>query len=243
METKLAYGRAELDRSALDTGGDGPLSFVASSTGLNRYGYSLRNEGWQLENFNANPVVLWMHQPHRPPIARGVALSKNGAVVLDQVVFDAEDELARMVESKYRRGFLSAVSVGFDFTDDEGKPLENWWRLSLEEIRDEAHYDLAEVSAVSIPADPRALVQHSRRALSLVGRELVELFDEQEYGTTTAEQVRACVRDELARLGLQLPPAGTTTDPTGKQAGTDEIDTQAASAVLAAFATEEGISL
>ena len=87
--------------------------------------------------------------------------------------------LAHTVESKYRRGFLSAVSVGLDFVDSAGCPL-NWWSLTPEQIRDEAFYDLAELSAVTVPADPKAVVENSRQGLAQVGRELVELFDEKQ---------------------------------------------------------------
>lgn len=228
MSRKLAYGRAQLDRAT--AAADGPLMFVASSEGLNRYGFSLRNDGWRLDNYNANPVVLWMHNPYRPPIGQGRALSKDGEIVLDAVTFDPEDELARMVESKFRRGFLNAVSVGLDFVQDDGTPVDDW-RLSAKQINEDVFYDLAEVSAVSIPADPRALQQQSRLALAGLGKELVELFDEQENGAATAEEIRTAVRSELARLGLDVSPRKDDQAPTG-------IDKAAAGAVLAAFNRE-----
>ena len=223
MESKLAYGRAQLDRAAPE---DGPLTFVASSTALNRYGYALRNDGWRLDSFNANPVVLWMHNPFMPPIGHGRAVSKDGQVLLENVVFDREDELARAVESKYRRGFLNAVSVGFDIVEKDGAPILDWWRLSNEDMQNKAFYDLAEVSAVSVPADPQALRTQSRLALSKLGRELVDLFDEKEHGTATAIEVEAAVRAELMRLGIT--PTPTDDAPVG-------IEETAARAFLAAL--------
>lgn len=233
-EHKLAYGRAQLDRSA---GPDGPLTFVASSTGINRYGYKLRNEGWQLDNYNANPVVLWMHNPMQPPIGTGTALSKGGNIVLDAVTFDREDELARRIESKYRRGFLSAVSVSWDFVTKDGKPVLDWWRLSAEQMAgDEMFYDLGEVSAVTVPGDPRALIKQSRLALAKLGKELVELFDEQEHpdGTLTREQIHDAVRTELVAMGVSLEhkPVPTKDTQPDEPAG---IDQDAARVVLAAF--------
>lgn len=234
-ETKLAYGRAQLDRTKLAA--NEPLTFVASSEGLNRHGFSLRAEGWRLDNYNANPVVLWMHDAWMPPIAQGRAVSKNGQVLLEAVTFDQEDELARAVESKYRRGFLSAVSVGFSFAEEDGEPLLDWWRLSGEKIRDELFYDLEEVSAVTVPADPRAVIKNSRLALAKLGRELVDLFDEQEHpeGTVTADQLAAAVKAELERLGVAVPEL--TTPP---ETPVDGIDKDAAAAVLAAFPTMKG---
>lgn len=231
MTTKRAYGRAQLDRTALAD--DGPLTFVASSTAPNRYGFSLRNDGWRLDNFNANPVVLWMHNPFQPPIGRGMALSKNDQIILDQVTFDTEDQLARAVESKYRRGFLSAVSVGWGYVKEDGSPITNWWRLSNDEIRDEAFYDLEEVSAVTVPGDPRAVVAQSRLVLARLSHELADAYDEQDHGTEQADTVRAVVAAELQRLGIALPPTPSPA-PAGDVPPT--IDQAAAASVLAAFA-------
>lgn len=244
MAERLAYGRATLDGPT----GDGPLRFVASSTGVNRYGYALRNDGWRLEAYNANPVLLWMHNPMRPPIGQGKALSDGERIILDDVTFDHEDELATQVESKYRRGFLNAVSVGFHFLNDKGEPVEDWWRLSNEQINTECLYDLAEVSAVSVPGDPRAIAEHSRLALASLGRELVDLFDEQEHGTITKPELRAAVRAELIRLGVRIDPKDDPDETPGQRAedvrpdadGSVGVDEAAAQAVLAAF-NREGI--
>lgn len=222
-ERTLGYSRAYLadgDRS------EGPLVFTASSEVLNRHGFSLRHDGWRLDNFANNPVVLWMHIPFRPPIGRASAYKSNKRVMAE-VTFDSDDELARQVESKYRRGFLNAVSVGLDFVDEDGGPLR-WWGLSDDEIRDEAFYDLAELSAVSIPADPTAVREKQRLALSRIGRELVELFDEQEQPASpvTAEQLHDAVRAEMARLGINP-------DPPGQQP--DGVDKETAAALSAAF--------
>lgn len=235
-EQRPAYGRATLDRGA---GADEPLTFTASSTGLNRYGYSLRNEGWRLDAYNANPVLLWMHDPMRPPIGQGHALAKDDKVLLEGVTFDREDELARAVESKFRRGFLNAVSVSWDFTTEDGAPVLDWWRLKPEQMRDEMFYDLIEVSAVSVPGDPRALIKQSRLALKALGKELVELFDEQEdpAGQITKGELAVAVAAELVKLGIELPVKKTTPDPAPPVAG---LDKDAASALLAAFDLQEG---
>lgn len=195
----LTYDRALLQGTPP---AEGPLTFTASTTRLNKHGFSLRTEGWRLDDFNANPVMLWMHMPFRPPIGRAPATNKGDRIVAE-VTFDAGDEFAAQIESKYRRGFLNAVSVGLDFVDQEGQPLDTW-RMSGDDLRDNAFYDLAEISAVTTPADPGALIENQRAALSRIGRELVELFDEQEHGTATAAALRAAVHAELERLGLDV---------------------------------------
>lgn len=227
--SRMPYARCYLDRATADSG---PLTFTASSTGVNRYGYALRAEGWRLENYGANPVVLWAHDASAPPIGRAVAARKDG-ILIAEITFDTEDPFARGVESKYRRGFLSAVSVGWDFVAEDGEPVEDWWRLSGERIRDEMFYDLAEISAVPVPGDPRALVQHQRQALGRLGRELVELFDEQQHGATALAEIQAAVRAELTRLGIT--PSHDTTE----QSRATGVDQDAARALLAAFTPKE----
>lgn len=233
-EHKLAYGRAQLDRSALAEGGDGPLSFVASTERINRYGFSLRNEGWRLDNYNANPVVLWMHDPWTPPIATGLAVSKSKTIVLDQVTFDGQDELAAAIESKYRRGFLSAVSVSWDYVTETGEPVDSWWGLKQEQI-DELFFDLCEVSGVTVPGDPGALIKQSRLALHKLGKELVDMLDDGQKpdSTITLEVLRAEIADAFDRRGMSAPGLNTPPD-----APVEGITQDAAQGLLAVFATE-----
>lgn len=221
--------RARLDRTALADGE--PLRFVASTPDVNRYGFALRTDGWRLANYNANPVVLWMHNPYRPPIGQGTAVLDAGALVLDRVTFDAEDEVARQVESKYRRGFLHAVSVSWDYQREDGTPVLDYWRLGTEEIRDELFYDLAEVSSVSVPGDPGAL-RAQRSRLAAIGRTLADLADERDHGEALAAVLAEAVRAELVRLGID--PARLTPgppDPTVPPTPDPELDPAAVAAL------------
>jgi hypothetical protein len=161
---------AQLERG---TGDDEALTFTASSENLNRYGFRLRNSGWKLDNYNLNPVILYQHMDHVPPIGRGRAFRRDGALAIS-ITFDREDPFAAAIERKYRAGIMHAVSVGFDFVDNRGAPLKNWWNLSAEQIEKDAFYDLAETSTVAVPADPKA-VRQQHAALSTAGMELLDL--------------------------------------------------------------------
>ncbi|MFW6033980.1 MAG: hypothetical protein ACOC9R_02490 [bacterium] len=235
-EQTLAYGRAELDRTRLADDEDAPLTFVASTTQTNRFGYSLRTDGWRVDNFNANPVLLWMHNPFRPPIGTGRAAARDGKLLLEQVRFDRGDEVAVLVEQKYRGGFLYAVSVGFSFQTADGNPVRRFPE-SDEEIRDELFYELEEVSSVTVPADPGALVAQSRAALARLSDELAGLADEKQHGAVSASELRRAVHAELARLGIDPNSLGTTGDPGGDPppAGVPE---EAARALRGAFDLE-----
>lgn len=161
MTSRLSYTRGTLASGASP---DGELVFTASAEGTNRYGFSLNKNRWKIDNFNANPVILWMHMDLFPPIGRGRA-SIDRPGLKTAVTFDRSDPFAVQIENKYRTGFLNAVSVGFDFVDAKGVPA-NRWDITPEEIFNDLNYDLAEVSAVPVPADPRALVRQ-RHALAM----------------------------------------------------------------------------
>lgn len=199
----LSYCRGYAERAAAQAGNPGdPIDFTASTPGVKRDGLDLRGNGWRLDNFHRSPVFQWCHDKTMPPLGRVDA--KAGDTLQARVFFDQEDDLARRVESKYRRGFLHAVSVGWDFVDGHGTRL-NTGRLSLDEIRDRAFYDLTELSGVPVPADPDALMARQRSGLRTLGRQLVSIFDEQEHGTALAEEVARALEDELERLGLTIP--------------------------------------
>ncbi|MGH3788210.1 MAG: hypothetical protein ACRDRG_17050 [Pseudonocardiaceae bacterium] len=142
------------------------------------------------------------------------------------------------MESKYRRGFLNAVSVGIDFVDEEGGAPLNWWNLTPKQISTEAFYDLAEHSAVTVPADPKAVIEQSRQGLAHLGRELVELFDETQRPASRlpAAAVLAELDGQIARFGVD-PHA----DPRAAEAIRAAFGSQLASnAVVQILATEAG---
>jgi HK97 family phage prohead protease len=157
---ELAYGVATLARA--DT--DGPITFAASTESLNAYNYSLRHEGWRLAAYQKNPIVAWNHDLSRPPIGRAHAeLDRWTRQLRAAVTFDRGDPFAADIERRVRAGFLSAVSVGFAFENPDGTPIADFWRLSKNQIHDDAYYSLSEISVVPVPADPGAVkVDHSR---------------------------------------------------------------------------------
>ena len=132
------------------------VSFVASTSSPDRYGDIIDQKGWILENYKKNPVVLLNHDSNQLPIGKGDVHVRDGQLVID-VQFDQEDERAREVERKAKKGFMNAVSVGF-------RPLESKSRSELPE--ENKYYgkrgmyysksELLEVSIVTIPANGEA---------------------------------------------------------------------------------------
>lgn len=128
------------------------LRFKLSDASVDRDGDTIDPTGWQLENYQKNPTVLWAHDSRSLPIAKASALEAGPAGLFASATF-AEFPFAETVLGLYRGGFLSAVSVGF-------RPLE--WAFNEERGHgaiDFQRQELTEFSAVPIPAHPGALIQ------------------------------------------------------------------------------------
>ena len=111
----------------------------------------IMSDGWDLANFNKNPIALFGHQSSFP-----IGKWKNVRVVDKQLrgflelapegTSERIDEIRRLVDAD----ILRAVSVGF--RPKESKPrAETDWGLFFTKS------ELVETSLVSVPANPNAL--------------------------------------------------------------------------------------
>ena len=112
VQTRFVEGFCLRDYKKSD---DKTLRFVAATEGTKGDGINLRMQGADLERFRKSPVIMWAHDYSRPPIGRADVQVENGMLMAD-VTFDESDPFAADIARKYRDGFLSAVSVGFDFS-------------------------------------------------------------------------------------------------------------------------------
>ena len=119
---------------------------------------------WKLYRFMANPVIQWAHRYDIPPVGRATSVTVEDGVLLATIEFDESEEnpLGRTVASQMRRGFLNAVSVGFNpgeaidrrsFADDDPRHNDRGYVFRGNE--------LLEISVVPIPANPEALALRS----------------------------------------------------------------------------------
>ena len=132
---------------------DQAITFVLSTDDVDRHGDVISADGWVLDSYRENPVLLWAHDYRRPAIGRAARTWTEPHRLLANMEF-APTKFAQEIASLYRTGFQWGVSVGF-------KPLR------FEERRDEKtgaflglrflEQELLEVSAVPVPANRRAL--------------------------------------------------------------------------------------
>lgn len=162
--------------------GEEVFTFIASTSDPDRHGTVLNQDNWRLDNFNANPIIGYQHNVYgnmcNAPdpddvIGKGYGYIEERLLLVD-VIFDEENELARKIKSKIERGFLRTVSVGFI---DFGKGHDG------DEERDEDPemfyfngQELLELSVVNIPSNPKAKQKSFRAqsfdALKYIYREL-----------------------------------------------------------------------
>ena len=150
-----------------------PVTFVLSTDEVDRHGDVVSADGWVLDAYRRNPVLLWAHDYRRPAIGRAVGLWTEPRRLMARMEF-APTGFAQEVAALYRTGFQWGVSVGF-------KPLR------FEERRDEKtgaflgvrflQQELLEVSAVPVPANRNALRRDPPDDAIPPGIELSELLN------------------------------------------------------------------
>lgn len=137
---------------------DDSLSVIISSARRDRHGDILEPEGADASAFMENPVVLWAHRHDQLPIGRVGDIKIEKGAVTAEVRFDSRP-FAREVRRLYREGFLAGWSVGF---------MPKKWKV----IRDDdgvfdgyhiSEWELVELSAVPVPANPEALTRELAR--------------------------------------------------------------------------------
>ena len=133
-------------------GGARRFRAVASTGAVDRAGDIVEPAGWRLENFKRNPVVLLSHDSADMPVARASRVAVEGRALMLDAEFPAagvsprSDQAWALIEA----GLLGAVSVGFVPLKAEPRRDGPGWRYVEQE--------LIEVSLVSTPANPEALI-------------------------------------------------------------------------------------
>jgi HK97 family phage prohead protease len=148
--------RASFDTEVKAGDGERSLTFTISTASVDRMGDTIAVNGWQLDQFRKNPVVLWAHDSSSLPVAKAPKIW----IEADKLKANAEFTPKGMAKfndtvfEMYKGGFLSATSVGFApmkyaFTEDPQR------RHGIDFLEQE----LLEFSAVPVPANAEALIE------------------------------------------------------------------------------------
>lgn len=162
-KAKAAEGAAPADARLLKTyipdlvKADGEdsrrLTFTISTGAVDRDRDTLAVDGWDVESYLKNPVLLWAHDSFSLPIGRAIAVVKRASALHATFEFATADlnPLAESVFKMLKAGFLKATSVGFlpqEWSYDEERAGFNFKRQQL-----------LEVSVVPVPSNPQALLE------------------------------------------------------------------------------------
>jgi len=134
---------------------------VASTDAPDRFGDIVMQDGWILDKFKQNPVIPWGHDYSKPPVARAEEIFIEDSKLIFLAKFPAPGtyDLADTVFELYKQGFLKAFSVGFIPLDYE--PNEHGGLTYKKQ-------ELLEISAVTVPANPDALMLAYKSMLKAV---------------------------------------------------------------------------
>lgn len=144
----------KLIRAQITELGDDEVEVVMSTAALARDGHILLPQGCRLENYRANPIVLWSHDPDKP-----VGNAENTTVEPDKITARVKfapigiSHKADEIRGLTKAGVIRAVSIGFDPID--GEPLDSKKPRGGQRFTD---WELLELSFVSVPSDTGAVV-------------------------------------------------------------------------------------
>lgn len=128
------------------------IEFIITDASIDRENDTIAIDGWNLDEYKRNPVVLWAHSSRDLPIGKAVTLERNLDQLRSVAEFTPQDvnPFGHMCYRLYKAGFLHAVSVGFRPTEYSYDPDRGYGINFLKQT-------LLEYSAVPVPANPNAL--------------------------------------------------------------------------------------
>jgi HK97 family phage prohead protease len=201
----------------LATVSDRQVKVIASDGTVDRMGDILVPSGCDLTNYRRNPVVLAQHDSSQP-IGRCSYIAVVGNQVLATIDFPpiGQSETGDLYCRLMKGGIIAAVSVGFIPLQQEPMASGGWKFTS---------WELLELSCVSVPANPNALVSergftgssradHLTRIAQLrrflAGATEPAAFPVEDYVTVSRKHDRA--RAEDARIRSRILDQRTSAD-------------------------------
>jgi HK97 family phage prohead protease len=186
------------------------LRFCFSDGSVDRMNDTIAAAGWDLTDFQANPVALWAHDSSAPPIGGARNVGVEGDRLLGDIEF-APPETYAFADTIYRLvlgRFLRTVSVGFlptRYAFVENDPERGFGIDFLEQA-------LLEISVCPVPANPNVLQEARRKGIDT--RPLVEWAESTFDGDGRASLPRA----ELERLRRAAKEPAMTARPPARSA-------------------------
>lgn len=230
----------------------GDLVFTISTAARDRDEDVATLKGWKLDQFVANPVILYAHNYAGLPAAKAKAtwIDKAAGKLKSIPVFPSRDvspsgwEIGELVKA----GFLNAASVGFiprSFEVDEDHRRDTG-RIGFKFLEQE----LLEWSIVPVPANAEALREAKSKGLSIAG---LGAWAEQTLATikgpgvwisadqaVTRSELEAVIKAALPSVIYSIPTAAPSSSPAKASPSSPSSPSSSAPASSSAKQTQAG---
>lgn len=196
----------------------GEITGIASTEATDRDGEVIKQSGWDLTNFNRNPVLMLMHNYQEFPVGKITSIKVADGKLTFTALFTEATQKAIEAYTLVKEGILSAFSVGF--IPREYDPKNNSVITKAE---------LLEISLVPVPANPEAVVMAKAFKENEIAKYIVKNFLTEEK-----KEIDQVVADTKEPVTVTLPetepvsaitPEVTISDEVGKESEkASEID-------------------
>lgn len=192
------------------------VRFIISSDIKDRHRTVLNMKGWQLDNYNNNPIVGYQHNVYgdnmcsgpNPDDVLGVGRAwldeqAGRTMLMGEITFETADvnPLAEKIFKKVLGGSLRATSVGFleigkgktvKKTDENGNVIDSTYFFEGQE--------LLEFSVVNIPSNPEAtkksLVNHTKAGIGFLTRMGLKVSEVRKIANDILDQIEKSEKEE-----------------------------------------------
>lgn len=194
---------------AFITGQMGHTFILNDQNKVNSYGFRIANQGLDLERFKANPVMLSEHVNSLwNVIGKWTNLRIQGDLLLADAEFDLEDQEAKEIAGKVKRGFIKACSLGIIFLKENmQRAADGIWDLMKSEALEASIVAVpSNGNALKLYAAPGQLLEDSEVKLSI--SELTEDFTTKDNKTQNQKKMEKIILSAtaLVALGLAVAP-------------------------------------
>ncbi len=160
---------------------------VGSSGAIDRHGESLNPNGWSLNNYLRNPVILFGHDYKSLPIGKALKVWIEDGKLMFTIKF-ADTPMGNEVFKLFEEDMLNAFSVGFI-------PLK--WDETGEHTF--AEMELLELSVVTVPANPEALAK-VKSVEEMIAKEASEIQPEIKTVNIPLEELLPVIKQAVSEV-------------------------------------------
>lgn len=201
--------------------------FVLSDSSLNCYSFRLLTSGYQLSEFQKNPIGYYMHQRDGGVVVRWEDLQVRGDQIIGKPVINTNNARGIQTADEVETGFLNAASMGhvivLESSDDpalklpgqQGVTITKWYNRECSLVDIPGNYnslvlyneegDVINLSSLkSKPMENNSTTKPTIQKVKSVNEQLKEAYDDNVIDTRTWPLLRRDYADQPNELSMLL---------------------------------------